>query len=278
MQLAQQQELNVMIMVKAAPVVTPAQGESICVAAMSLDGHDGKSQWIRLYPVPFRDLADNSKFRKFQEVKLQAVRPRNDRRPESWKPIEGSFQPGRVIGTEANWSERRSRVAQLGEATLCELLELNRSRSIPSVPSLAVVRTSAAPELLIKRRSPNEIRQWQERIQYIESRPSLFDESDKTNAVCEVVPWRFQYRYKCQARRCNGHQQTIVDWELVALWRHVRHQSDWQEKIRAKYGDELWAHNRDTRLFVGNMVRRPQNFLVLGVFWPPRSDLQEQLI
>lgn len=60
-----------MILVKAAPVLTSNFDETMCVAAMSLDD---TPQWIRLHPVPFRDLADDSKFRKYQEITVRAIR------------------------------------------------------------------------------------------------------------------------------------------------------------------------------------------------------------
>lgn len=112
--------IEVMILVKAAPVLTEALQESMCVAAMSLTG---EPQWVRLHPVPFRDLEDESKFRKYQEISVDVVRPTSDRRPESWRPVVGSITPGDVITTERAWSTRRERVARLGQPrSMCELV------------------------------------------------------------------------------------------------------------------------------------------------------------
>ena len=135
-----------MILVKAAPVLTSELQESTCVAAMRLGS---QPEWIRLHPVPFRDLADDTKFRKYQEVTVQAIRPHSDRRPESWIPIEGSIQLGETLRTDHGWSTRRQRIGNLGEQTMCDLVERNRSGSGPDTPSLAVVRTVERPELLI---------------------------------------------------------------------------------------------------------------------------------
>ncbi|MEX1004153.1 MAG: hypothetical protein WD156_09895 [Acidimicrobiia bacterium] len=264
-----------MILVKAAPVLTSALRESMCVAAMSLAPDP---EWIRLHPVPFRDLADDSKFRKYQEVTVRAIRPRSDRRPESWVPIEGSVQPGEIIGPEHGWSTRRQRVAALGEHTMCDLIERNRSGSGPDTPSLAVVRTSGIPELVITERKKEQLDTWQQRAEAIAAQPSLFDNTETPKPPFEVIPWRFMYSYRCIAPECHGHTQTIIDWEAVALYRRVRFDGDWQEKIRGKFVDELWAPNRDSVLFVGNMEQRPWNFLVLGVFWPPRQGIQQSLL
>lgn len=268
--------MKLTILVKAAPVLTSALQESMCVAAMSLDE---SPRWVRLHPVPFRDLDDNTKFRKFQEVTVEVIRPRSDRRPESWTPIEGTILPGPTLGTERAWSTRRQRLDRLGsDLTMCDLVELNRSGSGPDTPSLAIVRTREAPKFIISERDAEQLATWSARSEAIGSQPSLFEDSSQTKAPFEVIPWRFSYRYHCLAPDCGGHNQTVVDWEAVALYRNVRSNADWRELMRRKFEDELWAPDRDTVLMVGNMEQRPWNFLVLGVFWPPKGGIQPSLL
>lgn len=273
--MTQQRELSLMIVVKAAPVPTAELKESMCVAGI---GIGPEPRWIRLFPIPFRDLADDSKFRKYEEVTLLATRPKNDRRPESWVPIEGSIRTGRFLGTEQGWSARRERIASLGEWNMCELIELNRSGSEPEPPSLAVVRPAYPPEVLITPREQDQLDRWRSRAAAIANQPSLFDDPHQVKHPYEPVPWRFSYTYQCRASRCKGHNQTIVDWEAEALWRRVRQQENWRYLMQRKFRDELWAPDRDTVLFVGNMGQRPHNFLVLGIFWPPQSALQPSLL
>jgi hypothetical protein len=95
-------------------------------------------------------------------------------------------------------------------------------------------------------------------------------------AYFDVVPWRFRYGYRCAKAGCNGHHQTIVDWEIVALWRRVRYRPNWRELMRQKFEQELWD-GRDSVLFVGNQEQGPISFLVLGVFWPPDTAYQPRL-
>lgn len=92
----------------------------------------------------------------------------------------------------------------------------------------------------------------------------------------EVVPWRFRYEYRCAATECGGHRQTIVDWEVLALRRRVRHAGDWQEQMRRRFEAGMWG-GRDSVLFVGNQEQHPLSFLVLGVFWPPTGPVQTML-
>lgn len=269
------ESIRAMILVKAAPVLTARLEDSMCVAAISLDGDP---RWIRLHPVPFRDLADESKFRKYQEVTADAIRPISDRRPESWMPLEGSIRPGAMIGTDHGWSTRRERLEALSRPTMCSLIESNRSGSGPSTPSLAIIRVRGIPKFEVTRRDDEQLTKWRKRAADYAASPSLFDDPSRDRPEYEVVPWRFSYKYRCLEPECRSHNQTIIDWEIVALWYHVRDQQDWREQMRKRFIDEMWSPDRNTELFVGNQERYPQSFLVLGVFWPPRQDLQQSLV
>jgi hypothetical protein len=245
----------------------------MCVAGVECDPDP---RWIRLFPVPFRHLEDEARFVKYQQVGLKVRRPGGDRRPESWTPDVDSIRLGRTIGTGHGWSERRGLVAGLGEHTMCELIALNESGSGPGVPSLGVVRPVSPPEVVIEARDQEQIAKWTERADAIARQRTLFDRGIPRPRL-EIVPWRFKYRYRCLEPRCRGHAQTIVDWELVALWLKVCHRSDWRDAVRAKFVDELWSPERDSAMFVGNQHQHPVSFLVLGVFWPPRQGLQTAL-
>ena len=41
--------------------------------------------------------------------------------------------------------------------------------------------------------------------------------------------------------------------------------------IQKKFVGELCAKTKDTHFFVGNHSRFPSTFMVIGVFWPPKS-------
>jgi hypothetical protein len=267
----QSQSIDVLVLVKAAPVMTSELDETMCVAGIRVDGDH--HEWVRLHPVPFRDLADESKFAKYQTVTVSVIRHSRDRRPETRTPIHGSITPGGSVGTENRWAHRRPLVDSLGEDLMCELVDRNRSGSGPDTASLGIVRPAEPPTFVISKRDPDQVKKWQARADAALARPSLFDDPKSPKAAFEVVPWRFSYRYKCRADRCAGHDQTIVDWEAVALWRHVRHSENWQDLMTTKFERQLWV-GRDSVLFVGNMEQYPWNFLVLGVFWPPVGDIQ----
>ncbi len=159
---------------------------------------------------------------------------------------------------------------------MCDLVDANRSGSGLGTSSLAVVRPAERPELVITERDADQLARWRRLAEGAKNRMSLFDDSNMSKPDFEVVPWRFRYRYRCAGRDCNTHTQTIVDWEVVSLWRRVRYRPNWQELMRAKFEQEMWQ-GRDTALFVGNQEQYPTSFLVLGVFWPPLVGYQPRL-
>lgn len=256
---------EVLVLVKAAPVLTRNLDETMCVAGVRLDGD--APEWIRLHPVPFRDLSDTARFSKYQKLTVDLIRQRSDRRPETWKPLRDTIVPGEKLGTENSWARRRAVVDALPEVTMCELLEANRGGSGPGVPSLGVVRPVGPPKLVISMRDDEQLTTWTQRAEAVKGVYSLFDDTAVEKPDFEVVPWRFRYHYRCASAGCNGHEQTIVDWEVVALWRKVRYQNNWEDLMRQKFAEQMWV-GRDTVLFVGNQEQRPGSFLVLGIFWP----------
>lgn len=266
--------VKIVVLVKAAPVLTRNLDETMCVAGIRID--EDLPSWLRLHPVPFRDLDDDRRFAKYQVVDAEVIRPKSDRRPESWSPIEGTITLGEVLGTKNGWAARRHLIEELPERHMCELVEANRKGSGPGSPSLGVVRPVEPPTLVISERDAAQIEEWQRRAEGASARISLFDDPEGRKPPLEVVRWRFRYHYRCAAAGCGGHQQTIVDWEVLALWRRVRSQHDWKDRMKRKFEVELW-HDRDTVLFVGNQEQHPTSFLVLGVFWPPAGPVQTTL-
>ncbi len=74
---------------------------------------------------------------------------------------------------------------------------------------------------------------------------------------------------------CKGHKCSIIDWEAYEL--HRKMVSKWGEaaafdKVKQKYVDEICGPAKETHFFMGNMRTHPGSFLVLGAFYPPRSD------
>lgn len=261
--------LEFVVTVKAYPAVGVKTGEAICVAGVTVTGDPA---WVRLFPVPFRDLPRDGQFKKWQRIRVAVQRPRNDPRPESWSPVGTAFE---VIGNlpAGDWSERRRLIDALPTRTMCEMNRLNQL--VPgrdrSAPSLAVVRAAATPVFTVEARPEADIAAAREKQN--QGQLPLFATASEP---IEVLEHAFYYRYRCLDTECSGHRQSIIDWEIAQAYRRWRrdYPSDWEERLRRKWVEELWANNRGTVLFVGNQHQHPDGFLILGVFWPPEGPLQ----
>jgi len=219
------------------------------------------TRWIRLFPVPFRDMAFAQRFSKFDIIEVAATKA-SDPRPESYEPNVDTIKiVGRIDSKRAH--ERRRYMDPLMRPSMCGI----RRERVAVGTSLGVVGLAGGPELLITEdRTP-----WEPDKQMIVDQPSMLMPTKKG---LEKLPYRFQYRYVCADEpECAGHLQSIVDWEIAEAFRDWREQygeAQALEKIKEKWTQRLWAPERDSSLFVGNQYKNPDGFLVLGVFWPPK--------
>ena len=95
---------------------------------------------MRIYPVPFRQLAELDRYKKFEWVEWDLERNTKDRRPESYKPINNSFRKMWKVGTQQSWRKRRELV--LGKAKVYEDIAVLIEEAKDNMTSLAVFKPS----------------------------------------------------------------------------------------------------------------------------------------
>ncbi len=256
-------EREALVAVKAYPNPSAKYFESVCVAAITRE-----EGWVRLYPVGFRSLPDEQRFKKYQRIQLRMRKHERDHRPERFRPDENSIKLGEVIGTKNAWRERWRWIRPTLGPTMCELLQAEESHS----RSLACIKPRDVDKLIVEAAEGG----WAGRKQAVIDQLTFFD---PVETKLEKIPFIFKYRYRCENRDCRGHTQSIIDWELMELYRKTRGPGvppdDIHARIREKFLGELCAETKDTHFFVGNHSRFPATFMVLGVFWPPKSVQNE---
>lgn len=258
---------KMLITVKTYPAPSTRHVETVCVAGVRLDTPE--PEWVRLYPIPFRKMAYNGQFRKYQVVDGD-IRHRgtHDPRPESHSPHLDSIRLGDVVKSNDKWRRRTLMLGGLvGATTTCELIRINRATTMDQpAPSLGLIK----PEILDIRVMPG--RPWTaKQLQKVKAaaEPDLFD--TPLNEL-QPAPFQVKYRYRCESSGCRTHLQSVLDWELGAAG------LDWQNR----YGDrtqnmieEQWTKivgpEKDVHFFVGNQHQYRQAFSVLGVWYPPKA-------
>lgn len=254
--------LSILITVKAAPNPSGRYGETVCVAGLSTDLH--RTGWLRLYPVNFRELSSDDRFKKYDIVNVDAVPSAQDQRRESWRPRVATMVQVRHIKP---WNQRRKLLDPYVEDSMC-LLNRNAKESA-NAKSLSLVRPREVSGLIIKRH-PGWTPEEQRKIDAYVNQLDLL--SDQDRSPLEAPRFRGSYRYRCNERSCNGHEQGVIDWEFVALQRRLRHLSDDEVKKRLEntFFEMMCDHDRDVAFYIGNQAKRAHVFSVLGVYYPKR--------
>lgn len=262
--LGKQRTTDVLILVKAYPNLSRRYGEVACIAGIDLEAH----RLIRLYPVPFRELAQDKQFSKYQTIRVELRVPSTDRRKESWRVDPDSLAIlGPPLDTKKGWRARRSRVEGLIGGTMCE----TRAEVKTGGATLKLIRPAKVADLIIE--SVGVDSEKSEMATQSVAQSSLLtiaSEAALERKALEAIPYRFKYKYFCEFEGCKGHRQSIVDWEICALFRAVKGDKNWKQLIRDKWLNEMCRSDKDTAFIVGNHSQYPQDFMVLGVWWPPK--------
>ncbi|MPY85853.1 MAG: hypothetical protein GEV00_21805 [Actinophytocola sp.] len=256
--------LNVLIMVKAAPNPSDRYGETVCIAGIRTDlDHPG---WVRLYPINFRELADDASFHKYDIVSVEAAPARQDPRRESWRPRMPTLH---VWNRLPNWHRRRPWVDPYIETdtTMCDLRR--QAVSNASAQSLALIRPRQVTAFQIAPH-PGWTADQQAKIDRYVSQLDLFGGEDRS--PLEAPRYSGRYHYLCESTDCTGHKQGLLDWEFVALQRRLGHLDDTRARaqLEDKFLVQMCSGKRDVAFYVGNQAKHPHVFGVLGVYWPPR--------
>lgn len=253
----QDETKKALIVVRTYPVPAKHGVEVSCTAAITDSG-----QWLRLFPVPWRYLDTDQRFRKYQWVEVTVTKAR-DSRPESYKLKPDGIRIVSSLGTENDWSARKQVIFPLRSHCLCCL---KRRRDADGFPTLGIFRPKRIERLMISRDDPN----WSEPQLALLRQGHLFVQNPK--AELEKIPFRFQYKFWCADAECTGHTLICTDWEMSQSWRkwHDEYGDAWEGKFRNRYETDM-IHKYDTHFYVGTVHQHPDTWIIVGLFYPSRS-------
>ncbi|HWE00894.1 MAG TPA: hypothetical protein VG326_00690 [Tepidisphaeraceae bacterium] len=253
-------ERSALVTVKTYPTPSEKYHETVCTAAVTKE-----EGWLRLYPIQFRDLPRHQQYAKYQVIKLRMTKHEGDARPESFRPDEKTIEVLETLGTvnDKQWQRRREWIDPTQSASMCEIQREQKRTG----KSLGVFRPKEVTDLVFEEDDP----EWSGKKQGILNQMRLFYEKQLD---LEKIPYSFKYKYICEDANCKGHTQSIIDWEIMELYRNVKRSSqdenEVKQKLRQKFLDQLCGPGRSTSFFVGSHSRYPATFMILGVFWPPK--------
>lgn len=258
------EHLKVLITVKTYPIPSSKYDELVCTAGVTETG-----DFIRLYPVNFRDLPWSQQYRKYQWLEVDAAKHvGRDSRKESYRPTcETIHLLGEPISSKNNWAERSKYALAKASQSMEELV----ARQVEDKTSLGIFRPKEVLDLVVKPDDP----EWKPGFRNALLQQRLWENRKASKEPPRKLPFKFQYKFMCDDHRCNGcHQMMIEDWELGALyWRCIDRgatESEACAKVKEKFLDQLCDAARDTHFYVGTVLAHPKSWVVIGVYWPPK--------
>lgn len=266
---------RVFITVKTYPTLSKKYDELVCTAGILDDG-----SWVRIYPLPFRKLDYENRYRKYQWMELPLVKNESDPRPESFKITDISKVQliGEPVGTKQGWAERKQIIFGKNEihSDLANLIVKANNNEL----SIAIFKPTELLEFVVEKTE----REWdQDSLEILKAKAnqlSLFqseEEVRKEFLIVDKLPYKFSYRFKDS----TGKESTLMieDWEIGALFWNCLKQSEGNEdeaisRVRRKYLEEF--SSKEIFLFLGTTrqfhgwAKNP--FVIIGVFYPPASQ------
>jgi hypothetical protein len=249
---------RVLIVVRTYPTPAKHGVEVSCTAGIT-----DKGQWIRLFPVPYRFLTPDQRFRKYQWIDVN-VEKASDPRPESHRLFADTIKiVSEPLPTDQAWQARKNIVLPLKSPSLCAL---QRQRDQHKFPTLGIFQPKRIERLLIDADDPN----WSE-TQLVLLRQGLLFENGP-HVELEKVPYKFRYEFTCDDKTCPGHMIICTDWEMGQSWRKWKddYGNGWEAKFRQRYESDMIGKN-DTHFYVGTMNGHPHVWIIVGLFYPPHQ-------
>lgn len=195
-----QDEIEIVVMIKAAPEMGRRHGETVCLA-----GVDRYGRWHRLYPVPWRDLTNEQRPRRWDVIKVRWRRPADDQRVESKRIDPLSMRViSSIKGKYRHEMANRALVSSLED-------EMNAGRS------LALIRPEA-PRFSFRRLSDAELRKATRRRRELVAQASLFGGD---SILPDQPPYTFIYKFVHAGKK---REFQCIDWETDATflkWRNL---------------------------------------------------------
>ncbi len=250
--MVQYEKRRVCVLVKAYPQPSQKYEETVCVAAITED-----HRLVRLYPVRFRHLDKSRRFDRFDWIEAEMSRSRDDPRPESFRIKEDTL---RIVkrGRDSSPEER----ARLWKPCVTPSLEALQEEQKANGKSLGIIHPDPATVRFKFEPLNKATKQEREEIRavYRAQQSLLEDPLEKLPAP----EYAFRYQFLSGGTQ---HTMQLHDWEVEATYHRYKKRYGSPGKALEMMVDfyEKRAPERNLHLIMGNMHKRPWQFIIIGV-------------
>lgn len=256
---------KILIATKTYPAISTKYKETVCTAGILLDDNEKPLEWIRIYPIRYRYLEIDKRYPRWAIISAKIEKNPKDFRAESFRIEEDYLNFIRKIGVDKKWEERKEYMLPFQFKSIDEIKQNKKS--------LGLIKPKTIEKYFYRKTARN----WSEKKLGILNQLDLFEPT----VDLEKIPYQFVYRFFDK----DGvkHNYSISDWEIMQLYRNCRDNSnlkgleaelDSLEKVRQKLEDDF-MQKKDLYFIVGNLQSHPQNFMIIGLFYPPMIEYKQ---
>lgn len=240
-----------LILIKANPHLSSRNFETVCCAGV---GKDGK--WRRQYPISFRILEDEQKFKRWSWIRYKFKKPDHDNRKESQKVQDNSIE----IFSEA---KERGRSASLQSLIYGSFAEPEENED-----SLTLIRPKNS-EFYWKRKDVAELEATALKHENIANQMSLFSPDANPLPQC---PYSFHFRWTDEFGVVKNH--TCDDWETSATFFNRRRNLGGEESALLSMGETFNNEypEKGMALAFSTHSRRNHQWLLVGILRADRTN------
>ena len=265
---------KILVLVKTYPTFSKKHFEVVCTA-----GINEKGEWKRIYPIPFRNLNEIQKYKKYQWIEANIEKSSTDRRPESYKVINQEIEviTNKPIDTKNYWQKRKELI--FANSTIYNSLDkIIHKANKQNTLSLC----SFKPKEITQFSYEKTEREWDtKKLKELEKEKQqsyLFPEFKKNIELVKKIPYKFFYHFK----DINNKESKLMieDWEIGQLYWNCFHRNNNNEEkalegVTKKYKEEF-LNKCDITLFLGTTKQyhgwANNPFLIIGVFYPRKKE------
>lgn len=265
---------RILIWGKTRPELSRSHKETVCTGGIFED----TKGFVRLYPIPLRFLDDEKVFKKYQWIEASVRKAIRDTRPESYNIRCDDITVGEFIPTEqGDWSRRAEWVLHPGH--IFRSVEALQAAREQNGTSIGMVKPLSVTNYRVEAYSEQDRRDFWTKYRSILAQQEFQFSPEEEHPVRPLPPpeFRFQLMFRCDDSACTkDHVFSLFDWEVDALYNRLRQKGDTAEqaceKVIAKLRDEVFADDKDTHLFLGNIAAHPHKFTIVGLWYPKKRQ------
>jgi hypothetical protein len=257
---------KVLITVKTYPNPSKNYIETVCTA-----GIDEEGNWLRVYPVIFRQRDVSEQYKKWDWVTLDIVKNDKDFRPESYKlvDVDQDITIDSHIGTN-DWGFRKELLLKNVYTSMLALIDdsFDESKNV----SIAVFK---AKEIKRAFYEAVEKKDWSDEEKAKMDQRDLF--IDREINPLKKLPLAFGLEFV--DANDSPSKMRILDWEIGQLFWKCYGKNGNEAEACAKVIEKLnWIYQkRELYLFLGTTLefhrrKAPNPFTIIGLFYPPKDD------